>query len=308
VADSDGKGSLFRRLRETFSEGLHNKRVDRAVKILVGILLFVAGIVFERWFSQEIDKLFGGPHGGLKLILFLLTFSAIVLVIAASVLIGGQSEILRSATEQHEKTREEITSRFGLTAEYIADKDHAYRRTQELVEKARKSLIFVDRWVYAPGYDDTPARIEYYDAIRERIDTHLKEIANNRARRGDFVHERLVQMPEGTNPGDVSDVLSKDKVYWQHISACIEQAESGKAETYVYIAEPFTHIHFAIIDDLYFVQPILATRKNSLTRYGAIIFTDPNKVVIDGYELLMNQFRKTPLQGTHMNESEHGTT
>jgi hypothetical protein len=308
VADSDGTGSPFRRLRETFSEGLQNKRVDRTVKILVGIFLFGAGIVFERWFNEEIGKLFGGEQGDLELILFLLTVSAIVLVIVASVLIGGLSEILRSVTAQHEKTREEITSRFGLTAEYIDDKDRAYQRTKELVEKARKSLIFVDRWVDAPTYDDSSARKEYYDAIWNRLDTHLKDIANNRAERGDFVHERLVQMPEGTDPGDVSNILSKDKVYWQHISACIEQADRGKAETYVHIAEPFTLIHFAIIDDIYFVQPILATKKNSLTRYGAIIFNDPNKALINRYELLMKQMIRKPLQGIHMNESERGTT
>jgi hypothetical protein len=94
-------------------------------------------------------------------------------------------------------------------------------------------------------------------------------------------------MPRGTN----LSVMTRDKVYAEHIRECVElEAEVDRGITAVYRASPFTHIHFAIIDDKYLVQPILTTDPGGLTRHGAIIFTDPtdSRKLIEVYEEMID--------------------
>jgi hypothetical protein len=94
-------------------------------------------------------------------------------------------------------------------------------------------------------------------------------------------------MPKGTN----LEVLTHDKVYAEHIKNCVElEAVVNRGITTVYRASPFTHIHFAIIDDRYLVQPILTTDPGGLKRHGAIVFTDPteSRKLIEVYEEMID--------------------
>jgi hypothetical protein len=143
-------------------------------------------------------------------------------------------------------------------------------------------LLFVDWWVESSEYGESSARQDYYQAITDRIRNYHKE--NPASRRG-FFHERIIQMPKGAT----LDVLTNDKVYSEHIKDCVElEAEVGRSITAVHRASPFTHVHFAIIDDRYLVQPILTTGENGLQRHGAVIFADPTGELIKVYEEMIN--------------------
>jgi ElaB/YqjD/DUF883 family membrane-anchored ribosome-binding protein len=294
---------------------------------LVGVFLFVAGIGFQSLFERGFAQVFGGEQGNIWLIIFLYTVSAIVLTIVASVWIGGLSSILNRVTavadkviNEHRTTRERIQttqeaireevdtsqeaildavkSMVGLTAEYIDDRDRAYRRTQDLIENSRERLIFVDWWVDADKYDTGQPRKDYYQAIAARIERHLDQSRGGRG--GGFSHVRIVQMDAGTDLGDVSSILSRDEVYWEHIKTCVElQKPNREKPTSVFIGDPFTRTHFAIIDDV-FVQPILTTDDEGLSRYGAILYTDRHGELIERYQQLVGDLQKRRLKKNHI--------
>jgi hypothetical protein len=67
----------------------------------------------------------------------------------------------------------------------------------------------------------------------------------------------------------------------------------------VYIAEPYTRTHFAIIDDV-FVQPILTTDEKRLQRYGAILYTDRHGELIKRYQQLVVDLEKSRLKKEHI--------
>jgi hypothetical protein len=325
--------SPFQRFRESFSRGLETGRLSRATQILVGVFLFVAGIGFQSLFERGFAQVFGGKQGNIWLIIFLYTVSAIVLTIVASVWIGGLSSILNKVTAvankviaEHKSTREQIQtsqetlreevdasqvavldavkSMVGLAAEYIEDKDRAYRRTQDLIENASERLIFLDWWVDADGYDRDQPRKDYYQAITARIKRHLDQSREGKVKRSAFSHRRIVQMDAITELGDVSSIFSQDEVYWEHIRTCVELEEDRV--TSVYIAEPYTRTHFAIIDDV-FVQPILTTGEKGLQRYGAILYTDRHGELIKRYQELVADLEKNRLRKEHIIATEEQT-
>jgi hypothetical protein len=295
VANTDEiSSSLFKRYRKKLLKWLQNNRLPVAVQVLVGVFLFVGGVAFESLLDRGLTNAFEGTQGKRWLILLLLTVAAIVLTIVASVLILSLRAILEKLDIEHRTTREKVNdsyeaimknveSRFGITAEYISDKKQdssglTYKATQRLIEQAKERLLFVDWWVESSEYGDSPERKEYYRAITERIRNHRKE--NSIDRRG-FFHERIIQMPKGAT----LDVLGDDEVYSEHIKDCLTlEAEVSRSVTAVHRASPFTHVHFAIIDDRYLVQPILTTDQDGLRRHGAVIFADPTGELIKVYE------------------------
>jgi hypothetical protein len=320
--------SLFQRFRQSFLKWLETGQLPKATQVLLGVFLFVAGISLQSLFEKGIAQVFGGELGNLELIIFLYTVSAIVLIIVASVWIGGLSSILTRITDvagnvldEHRNTREQVhtsqetirkevntsqeavldavKSMVGLAAEYIDDKDLAYRRTQNLIESAKERLIFVDWWVDVDRYDTDPARKEYYQAIAARIRRHWEQSREGNVAKGDFSHRRIVQMDADTELRDVSSILSRDKVYWEHIKTCVELQEDRPGVTSVYVGEPYTRTHFAIIDDV-FVQPILTTHGNSLQRYGAILYTDRHGELIRRYEQLVADLEMKRLKREHI--------
>ena len=332
MANSGGLGgSFFQRFGQKFSDWLESNRVPKVVQILVGVFLFVAGIAFqlliEKWGLRTV---FGGTQGYIWLLIFLYAVSAIVLTIVASVWIGSLNVIIRRATYEGQSTRDKVEASqkvmldtvqttqqevergredileavkhlVGLAAEYIDDKDRAYRRTQDLIEHARQRLIFVDWWVDAPEFDSTnQARRDYYQAITDRIERHLAQSRKGNVERDAFSHVRIVQMPNGRDLDAATSTLSRDEVYWEHIKTCIELQEGGRKPTSVYTAEPFTLTHFAIIDDVV-VQPILTlSEEKGLTRYGAILYTDRHGQVIRRYEQLMEDLDRQRLRKEHI--------
>jgi hypothetical protein len=279
VANTEGtSGSIFRRFGERISQLLQSKQLPFAVQIVVALSLFIGGIGFERLLDIGFAEVFTGQQGAIALIMLLFALGAFVLTIVTSILIGH-------FIHGHRAILEGVESRFGITAQYVPDKGvHGsgvtYTETRKLIERANKSLIFVDWWVGTSDHPESQARKEYYQAIPKRIRRYRKE--NPASRRG-FVHKRIIQMPRDTN----LSVMARDTVYAEHIRECVElEAEVDGGITSVYRASPFTYIHFAIIDDKYLVQPILTTDPGGLTRLGAIIFTDPtgSRKLIEVYE------------------------
>jgi len=299
VASTDEiSGSFFKRYRKKLLEWLQNNRLPVAVQVLVGIFLFVGGVAFESLLDRGFANVFEGSQGKRWLILLLFAVAAIVLTIVASVLILSLRAILDKLDTEHRTTREELNekyraimenveSRFGITAEYISDKklDRSgltYKATHRQIDEAKERLLFVDWWVESSEYGDSPERKDYYRAITQRIRDYHRE--NPASKRG-FFHERIIQMPKGTT----LDVLANDTVYSEHIKDCLElEAEVSRGTTAVHRASPFTHVHFAIIDDKYLVQPILTTDENGLRRHGAIIFADPTGELIEVYEQMID--------------------
>ena len=291
------------RFLQRIGRWLEKGQLPTGVQIFVGVFLFVAGVGFQRLFELGLIKVFKGDQGKIWLIVFLYILSAIVLTIVASIWISSLRAIILRVTDEHKTTREDIDRlglRFGLTAEYIDDSTRTYRRTQELVESAKESLTFVDWWVASSEYGTSPARKDYYQAITDRIEKHLKASRDATGARGDFSHQRIVQVPEDMNLENVSSALSKDTIYWEHLKKCVELQEDNEDITSVYIARPYTHTHFAIIDDKYLVQPILTTGKSGLRRHGAIFYTDPHGELIKRYKEMMRRLNKHTVEKVHI--------
>ena len=302
--NSDINRSRRERFLQSVGRWLEKGQLPLGVQIFVGVFLFVAGVGFQRLFELGLIKVFRGDQGKIWLIVVLYILSAIVLTIVASIWISSLRAIILRVTDEHKTTRKDIDRlglRFGLTAEYIDDGARTYRRTQELVENAKESLTFVDWWVASPDGDRrSPARTDYYQAITDRIEKHLKASRDDTGARGDFSHQRIVQVPEDVNLENVASVLKKDTVYWEHLKKCVELQEDNEDITSVYIARPFTHTHFAIIDDKYLVQPILTTGKSGLRRHGAIFYTDPHGELIKRYKEMMRRLYKHTVEKEHI--------
>jgi hypothetical protein len=311
VTNGGGTGrTLLQRFRKGFSEWLETGRLPKATQFMVAVFLFVAGIGFQILFQHRLENVFKDTQGKIWLIILLYIISAIVLTIVASVWIAGLSSILNRVIGEHHDTRTEIhssqeavldavKSMVGLTAEYIDDKDRAYERTQHLIQNARERLIFVDWWVDIHRYDTDQARKDYYHAITARIKKHLDESGEGKVSKVDFSHSRIVQMEANTELDSVSSILFKDEVYWEHIKTVVELQEDRPGLPSVYIAEPYTRAHFAIIDDV-FVQPILTTSSKGLQRYGAILYTDRHGELIKRYEQLVDDLEKKRLRKEHL--------
>jgi hypothetical protein len=307
---SDISRSPLKRFGQSLGRWLEQGQLPTGVQIFVGVFLFVAGVSIQRLLELGLLKVFEKDNQGkIWLIVFLYTLSAIVLTIVASIWIGSLRAVIQRVTTEHQTTRKDIDHlglRFGLTAEYIDDSARTYRRTQELVETSKESLTFVDWWVASCEYNKTQERKDYYQAITARIEKHLEASRDGRGASGDFSHRRIVQVPEGVDLENVSSVLSKDGVYWEHLEKCVELQEDNEGITSVSIARLFTHTHFAIIDDLYLVEPILTTGKRGLARHGAIFYTDPHGELINRYKQMIRMFHERTVEEEHITTDPHG--
>ena len=281
----DTSGSYFRHLRRRVSQLLQSNQLPLGVQLLVGLIVFIAGIAFQRELDIGFEVLFKHQDGAKWIIMLIFALGAIGLLIVVGTLFG---HVFLS----HRAILEGVESRFAITARYISDDGvhgggRTYTETQELIERANESLIFVDWWVGSSNYDESRERKDYYKAITERIRNYRDE---NSVSGRSFTHKRIIQMPKGTS----LSVLKKDKVYAEHISECVQlEARVGRGITEVSRASPFTHLHFAIIDRKYLVQPILTTDPGGLKRHGAIIFADltESRELVSVYEEMIKHLR-----------------
>jgi hypothetical protein len=246
----------------------------RYARILTTGVAFVAGVLATGIIHTfTTTRLLSTPQGvkwGIISFLALIVALCVVLII-----------------EYHTRVLDTLETKFGLQAEFILDKrgDHkglSYKAIQKYIEAANKSLIFVDSWVESSTYSKSKERKDYYRAIEERIRKHLDSDRSE----SDWFYQRIVQLPDGMSPKDIA----KDTVYADHLEECAKLEEKGTTGTiFVGTAKPFTHTHFAIIDDLYFVQPILTERgkQQILDRHGVIIYTDVERRLVTEYKQIL---------------------
>jgi hypothetical protein len=246
----------------------------RYARILTTGVAFVAGVLATGIIHTfTTTRLLSTPQGvkwGIISFLALIVALCVVLII-----------------EYHTRVLDTLETKFGLQAEFILDKrgDHkglSYKAIQKYIEAANKSLIFVDSWVESSTYSKSKERKDYYRAIEERIRKHLDSDRSE----SDWFYQRIVQLPDGMSPKDIA----QDTVYADHLEECAKLEEKGTTGTiFVGTAKPFTHTHFAIIDDLYFVQPILTERgkQQILDRHGVIIYTDVERRLVTEYKQIL---------------------
>jgi len=225
----------------------------------------------------------------------IVSFLALMVALVVVLIIAYETRVLNA-----------LETKFGLQAEFIMDKRGvhkglSYKAIQKYIEAADKSLIFVDSWVESPEYSGSKERKDYYRTIEDRIRKRLESDVSGT----DLFYQRIVQLP----PDKDSSVVLKDITYAEHLRVCADLEEKGteKGTTgtiFVGTAKPFTHINFAIIDDQYFVQPILTTGKEHLDRHGVIIYTDVEQKLIKEYKRIMHSLDVTKLNVEHIPNTE----
>jgi hypothetical protein len=258
---------------EVGQDSAKGKRV--AIAVGVPFLTFISGIVVQLIFSDFSSKI-------------LTTADRVIICVLAAMLIVLVGLVLLLASENRERYQvrseinarlEEISKKFGISVEFTPDNDGltqglTYLRTKELIERARKSLVFVDFWVATGDYlKDKPQakdnRDLYYETILARI--RAQPLRTD----GEIFHRRIVQMPELAVDGS-RFTLTADKRFASYLTSCLELQAEGQGRSLVKVAKPYVHAHFTIIDQRYVVLPILTSdpRKGGLRRHGALIFDD----------------------------------
>lgn len=247
----------------------------RIIALGLPIITFISGMLVQLFVQDLWSDRFSTP----EIVTLAAVLGAVLVLFCLAVLVAVDYRERTIERGFVSASLEEITRKFGISVEFIPDGDHkamglTYSRTRELVERARKSLVFVDFWVatgdYLEGKPDAKGnREKYYESIVAGI------VANgNRAGEGPF-HRRIVQMPEISIDGS-RFTLSKDPNFCQYLRRCLELQEDGHHSTIVKIAPAYVHTHFAIIDARYVVLPILTShpKRGGLRRHGALVFDD----------------------------------
>jgi hypothetical protein len=267
----------------TLSKIVHSPTFITGVGFLAGV--FATGII-HALIGGVLDKPEVVIWGIVSFLALMVALAIVLIVREGQEVLGNQEEILQG-----------LEKKFGLKAEFIRDirhgdeanTGHSYRRTQEYIENAEENLIFVDSWVKSDHYDKSQARKDYYQAIEKQIRSMLSRGEDGRS--GVFYH-RIIQLP----PGEQPNVILQDTVYAEHLKECAKLQKDRRDRIRVDRAEPFTHVHFSIIDDRYLVEAILTTSsEHGLKRHGAIIFTDPEHALIERYKDIIGNLDLTEI-------------
>lgn len=316
LEEQQQKEKRWQRVKTAFANWLETGRLSVGWQIAIGIFLFLAGAVGQHFLQVGLGKLSRSVYANVWILILLLTVAVVALTITAAVLLSGlkviidrfkkdhkdatdtaktnQETILNAVSDHHAVILQEfesLASRFMLEAEFIAGAERAYERTKQLVEKANKSLVFLDWWV--TGTTNTSAdraRVEYYQAITKRLEEYINDHSDG-SHNGDLFHERIIQIPEGEDP----TCLAKDTVFADYLRKCGELQRGNESITSVSKATPLIQTHLVIIDDTHIVQTLLTSNEEegSLQRYGVIVYHDnQRKELVNRYKTIIKRLKK----------------
>ena len=217
----------------------------RLLSVVVPVSTFVVGLIVKLAF----DKLNGTFVETIQALTLVSLAGVGVIMVTFSIVLTVMVQETRDSQSAIEHRIDEITRKYGLTAEFIDDGDGdaggiTYERTRELIEDARSSLVFVDLWTqigdYLGGKTIARERREaYYRAISEQVTRH-------RDYRGDKqFHRRIIQIPNLTSGIDLS--FFADHILSEHLRTCLEIQEVAPRASVIRLAPPYIHTVFAVI-------------------------------------------------------------
>ncbi len=253
---------------------MQNQR--RLIAILVPGFTFLVGILAQIIFDRLGNQFAQNDALIIEITLLAVVMVNVALIIVLSMVFGQAVDERRELFDRFDR----MTRRFGLSAEFVEDGPgenggKTYEATRYLIEKAQRSLFFVDFWVQSHDYhlkdsNTKRRRQEYYDAIITQIEKHASNPGETP------FHRRIVQMSDADHkPG--ADNISADPVYAECLRRSLTIQQSNPKASVLKVAPPYFHTHFAIIDERYVVWPVLTSSPKgvNLKRHGAIIFDDP---------------------------------
>lgn len=166
----------------------------RTIRVLVPVATFVAGVIVQLLTDRLTNKsittstrLIGASLGGL----------ALVVAILAIIISFDYADRLRQINSLGQNI-DHMIRKFGLSVEFIADHPGAddgltYERIQQLIAKAKTSLVFVDFYTETAAYRTNRGvsyrrRRTYYAEILRQI-----ELRSLRHTDGAPFHRRIIQ-------------------------------------------------------------------------------------------------------------------
>jgi hypothetical protein len=255
------------------------KLFEKALPYLEKFGFFAGGIVA----SVLLDELWKGKITRENdFVLYVLLGLLLLLIILVGVLSLYFKE-LKITRETLNKQISDIANQFGLSVEFVSDEDGygaegiTYDRTRQLIENAKKSLVFLDFWVQTGNYiaendKSYSARDAYYITILNK----LKEFEHHDGE-NPFMR-RIIQFPSNNSSlsEDAQISLKEDKLFNIYLKECKDKQSRFHKTCVIKIVRPLIRSHFLIIDSRYVVWPVLASNREDtgLRRHGAIIFTD----------------------------------
>ncbi len=231
--------------------------------LLVPPITFFLGIIFQQLFSQWISS---------KDVILL---SILIIIVSLIFLFTASLIILHSIDKRFDVVDSrlmDIAIRTGLRVEYIEDGSDgaSYRRSADLIENARHSIMFVAPWQPFKEYISGPsnlrnARQAYYETIKSKVNRHKNDEIP--------FHRRIIQIPKEYEGKPLPFQI--DSMFFEYLNYVAEVQEAHPRSCLLRRATARINTHFTLIDNRYIVMPILSYyRTERQIRHGALFFDD----------------------------------
>ena len=240
--------------------------------LVVPTITFFLGIIFQILIEQWIT------------FKDVISFAMIVIIVSLAFIFTAALTIL-DAIEKRFNTidgkLDDMAARTGLRVEFIRDNidGNSYRRSAQLIEKAKVSLTFVAPWQPFGKYQADASMVklrkerkDYYEAIKRQVDRHK----NN----DEVFHRRIIQIPRWYEGQRLP--FENDQTFYNYLKYVADTQIVHPHSCLLKSAEALIDAHFTIVDNRYVVMPIFGYVKNERqVRYGTLIFDDGQGSLVD---------------------------
>lgn len=268
----------------------------RIYQLLASVAMFFLGFAFQA-LLEHFFPVTNAIDLGIAAILVVVTF---VLAMSINILYTADTKF-----EIIDGKIEEIIKRTGVTVEYIQDNldGKSYKRSTQLIENARLSIIFVSPWdptmEYTPDIYSEEVRVakqKYYEAIKKSISKFIgKDL---------LFHRRLLQVPP-ESIDDLSLSFKIDSSFYDYLRYAAKIQRAYPRDCLLRIAAEKTSEHFTIIDDRYVIlSTVINIKDGHKVRHGEVIIDDGQGELVKYFNFLYQTLdaHSRPLEPRHFKE------